>query len=138
MANFKIHERMPTVDEHQILWESVGWGIIHKETSSQSLAHSLYGVVATVDGEPVGMGRIVGDNYMYFYIQDVAIHPTYQGTGLGKEIMERLLAYIKQRRNGGVAFVGLFSAEGKDGFYEKLGFQNHAPHMTGMFTVFEG
>ncbi len=134
IANFKIHERIPSVSEHRFLWESVGWGSINTEMSKGSLNNSLYGIVVTVNGEPVGMGRIVGDNYMFFYIQDVAILPAYQGLGLGKEILKYLLSYIK-KRNG--IFVGLFASEGKDGFYEKFGFKNHYPHMTGMFSVFE-
>jgi len=134
--NYKIHERIPSVSEHQFLWESVGWGRINTEMSKGSLSNSLYGVVVTVDGEPVGMGRIVGDGYMFFYIQDVAILPTYQGLGLGKVIINCLIEYIKLRRlENGIAFIGLFASDGNDTFYEKFGFKNHSPHMTGMFTV---
>ncbi len=140
MANlkFQIHERIPSVSEHQFLWESVGWGSINTEMSKGSLNNSLYGIVVTVNDEPVGMGRVVGDGFMFFYIQDVAILPSFQGLGLGKEILEYLLSYIKKRRlDNGIAFVGLFASEGKDTFYEKFGFQNHSPNMTGMFTVFD-
>lgn len=138
ILNYKIHERTPSVSEHQFLWESVGWGSINTEMSKGSLNNSLYGVVVTVNDEPVGMGRIVGDDFMFFYIQDVAVLPSFQGLGLGKEILKYLLAYIEKRRlDNGIAFVGLFASEGKEVFYEKLGLKNHSPHMTGMFTVFE-
>ncbi|WP_231584124.1 GNAT family N-acetyltransferase [Domibacillus indicus] len=133
-ANYKIQERIPSVSEHRFLWGSVGWGNINTEVSRGSLNNSLYWVVATVNDEPVGMGRIVGDDIMFFYIQDVAALPAYQNLGLGKEILKYLLAYIK-KRNG--TFGGLFASEGKDAFYEKFGFKNHAPHLTGMFTVFD-
>ena len=136
--NYKIEERIPSVLEHQVLWEAVGWGNINTEMSGGSLNNSLYGVVATVNEEPVGMGRIVGDSYMFFYIQDVAVRPSMQGLGLGTEILNYLLAYIKRRRNeNGIAFVGLFASEGKETFYEKFDFKNHSPHMTGMFKVFD-
>nr|WP_242466881.1 GNAT family N-acetyltransferase [Brevibacillus brevis] len=136
--NYKIEERIPSVLEHQVLWEAVGWGNINTEMSRGSLNNSLYGVVATVNEEPVGMGRIVGDGYMFFYIQDVAVRPSMQGLGLGTEILNYLLAYIKRRRNeNGIAFVGLFASEGKETFYEKFDFKNHSPHMTGMFNVFD-
>jgi len=136
--NYSIHERIPSVSEHKFIWESVGWGSINTEMSKDSLNNSLYGVVVTVNDEPVGMGRIVGDDFMYFYIQDVAILPFFQGLGIGNEILEYLLAYIKKRRlDSGIAFVGLFASEGNDTFYEKYGFKNHSPHMTGMFRVFE-
>ncbi|MCJ8014778.1 GNAT family N-acetyltransferase [Paenibacillus sp. KQZ6P-2] len=138
LTDYIIHERIPSISEHQYLWEAVGWGSINTERSEGSLKNSLYGVVATVNDEPVGMGRIVGDNFMFFYIQDVAILPSYQGLGLGKQIVNHLLEYIKKRcLNNGIAFVGLFASEGKEAFYEKFGFNNHSPHMTGMFTVIE-
>ncbi|WP_135554526.1 GNAT family N-acetyltransferase [Paenibacillus cymbidii] len=136
-VNYKILERTPSVAEHQYLWESVGWGSIDTGRSKGSLDNSLYGVVVTVNDEPVGMGRIVGDDWMYFYFQDVAVLPSYQGLGIGKEILNYLLAYIEKRcSGGGVAFVGLFASEGK-AFYEKFGFRNHSPHMTGMFSLLE-
>ena len=43
----------------------------------------------------VGMGRIVGDGAIYFYIQDVAVKPEHQGRGVGRQIMEHLLAYLQ-------------------------------------------
>ncbi|WP_336784730.1 GNAT family N-acetyltransferase [Paenibacillus sp. MMO-177] len=140
MANkqYEIIKRLPTVQEHKALWEAVGWGNIHIGTSEQSIAGSLYGVVVECEGEVVGMGRVVGDGAMYFYIQDVAIAPEHQKQGLGKLIVERLLDYIKERRHEkGLAFVGLFASHGNDKFYEQFGFKDHSPGMTGMFTVFE-
>lgn len=136
LTNYIIHERIPSVLEHQYLWETVGWGSINTEMSKGSLENSLYGIVATVNDEPVGMGRIVGDNFMFFYIQDVAIHPSFQGLGLGKQIINYLLEYIKKRcLNNGTVFVGLFASEGKEAFYEKFGFNNPSPHMIGMLTL---
>ncbi|ACT03321.1 GNAT family N-acetyltransferase [Paenibacillus sp. JDR-2] len=135
---YEIIKRLPTVQEHKALWEAVGWGSIHIEMSGQSIAGSLYGVVVEREGEVVGMGRVVGDGAMYFYIQDVAIAPEHQKQGLGKLIVEQLLDYIKERRHeNGLAFVGLFASHGNDAFYEQFGFKDHSPGMTGMFTVFE-
>ncbi|MDK8181759.1 GNAT family N-acetyltransferase [Paenibacillus sp. UMB4589-SE434] len=137
-VNYTISERMPTVLEHKQLWESVGWGSLNTEMSERSLATSLYGVTVTIDGAPIGMGRIVGDGVMYFYIQDVAVLPSFQGQGVGKAIMRHLLTYIEKRRHDdGIAFIGLFAAEGKTEFYEKFGFKNGFPQMTGMLTVLD-
>lgn len=135
---FEIIERSPTVAEHKFLWESVGWGHVDIVMTEQSLANSVYAVVALCDGDIVGMGRIVGDGAMYFYIQDVAVRPEYQGNGLGKMIMDQLLAFINRRRHkNGIAFIGLFAASGKERFYEQYGFKDHSPEMTGMFTVLD-
>ncbi|EFM10677.1 GCN5-related N-acetyltransferase [Paenibacillus curdlanolyticus YK9] len=135
---YEIIERPPTVDEHKSLWDAVGWGKLDTEMSEQSLANSVYGAVVVCDGKVVGMGRIVGDGAMYFYIQDVAVLPEHQKQGIGKMIVDQLLAFIKKRKyKNGIAFVGLFASHGNDKFYEQYGFKDHSPEMTGMFTVFE-
>ncbi len=82
------------------------------------------------------MGRIVGDGHMYFYIQDVAVLPEFQGHGIGDAIINQLLQYIRSHCCSS-AFVGLFASHGNDTFYERYGFKNHAPGMTGMFKVME-
>jgi len=50
--------------------------------TTASLAHSVYGVVVVHADQVIGMGRIVGDGFMYFYIQDVAVLPEFQGYGM--------------------------------------------------------
>nr|WP_028560835.1 GNAT family N-acetyltransferase [Paenibacillus pinihumi] len=132
--SFEVVERCPTVAEHQTLWEAAGWGDVDTLVTERSLMNSVYGVVAVCDGVTVGMGRIVGDGAMYYYIQDVAVLPNYRQMGIGKRIMENLLQYIRHRAMGS-PFVGLFASQGKEAFYEQFGFKNYAPGMTGMFTV---
>ncbi|KPV60241.1 GCN5 family acetyltransferase [Paenibacillus sp. A3] len=131
---YEIIERPPSVLEHKTLWEAVGWGKVNIEMTEQSIANSVYCLVAISDGNVIGMGRIVGDGAMYYYIQDVAVLPEYQNLGIGKQIIEKLLNYINDNCSG-AGFVGLFASHGKNEFYEKFGFQDHSPGMTGMFLV---
>lgn len=58
---YDIIERPPTVLEHQTLWEAVGWGSVDITMSEQSIANSIYCIVATSKGHVVGMGPIVGE-----------------------------------------------------------------------------
>ena len=52
------------------------------------------------------------------------IAPEYQGRGIGKAVAEKLLAYAQSRLPpGGRMSVQLIAAEGKKGFYEKMGFR---------------
>jgi GNAT superfamily N-acetyltransferase len=44
----------------------------------------------------VGMGRLVGDGVMYFYVQDLAVEPGYQGRGVGQAILDALLGWVRQ------------------------------------------
>lgn len=134
--DYKYIERLPTTEEHAFLWDAVGWGDVNTEMTAASLAHSIYGIIVTNEEKIIGMGRIVGDGHMYFYIQDVAVLPQFQGQGIGHTIIEHLLSHIRAHCYT-AAFVGLFASHGKDTFYEQYGFQNHAPGMTGMFKVME-
>jgi GNAT superfamily N-acetyltransferase len=79
------------------------------------------------------MGRIVGDGAIYFYVQDVIVRPAHQGRGIGRCIVNCLMDWIHDNAPPR-AFVGLFAAEGRDGFYAHYGFMRH-PALTGMFYV---
>ncbi len=102
--------------------------------SGAALTNSVYGVVALCGEEVVGMGRIVSDGAIYYYIQDIAVHPDYQHNGIGKGILYRIFSFL-ERHAPQRAFIGLFAAEGTVPFYERFGLRNYAPEMTGMFTV---
>lgn len=134
MSNiYHIIERLPTVEEYRQLCTSVGWeAVMNFEAAPEALARSLYAVVAmTEEDQIIGMGRIVGDGAIFFYIQDIAVIPEYQKSGVGTKIMDALMQYV-QRHAPQKAFIGLYSAQGKQGFYEKYGFRDYSPNMTGM------
>jgi len=70
------------------------------------------------DGELlVGAGRAVADGIDCSYICDVAVHPGYQGRGLGKAIIDKLREFSATHRK-----IILYANPGKEGFYRKLGF----------------
>jgi len=70
------------------------------------------------DGDAlVGVGRAVADGIDCSYLCDVAIHPDYQGRGLGKAIILKL-----KELSAGHRKVILYANPGKEGFYKKLGF----------------
>lgn len=66
----------------------------------------------------VGVGRALADGKDCSYICDIAIHPNYQGRGLGKEIVRNLV-----RLSQGHKKIILYANPGKEGFYAKLGFK---------------
>jgi ribosomal protein S18 acetylase RimI-like enzyme len=45
---------------------------------------SLAVVVALDGSQVIGMGRLVGDGVTYFYVQELAVLPAYQGRGIGR------------------------------------------------------
>ncbi len=40
------------------------------------------------DGELIGMGRLVGDVAMYWYLQEIVVLPEYQRHGIGAQLIE--------------------------------------------------
>ena len=70
------------------------------------------------DSKLVGVGRALADGLDCSYICDIAVHPDYQGTGLGKEIVQ----YLVQKSQGHKKII-LYANPGKEGFYAGLGFK---------------
>jgi ribosomal protein S18 acetylase RimI-like enzyme len=79
-------------------------------------------------GVLIGAGRALADGVDCSYIADVAVHPDYQGRGLGREILIRLM-----EMSGGHRKIILYATPGKEGFYSKLGFKR----MTTAMALFE-
>jgi len=122
--------RVPTPTEHRAIAASVGWSDHFDDDSiAASLDGSSFGVVALVDGEAVGMGRVVGDGVHYFYLQDVIVHPDHAEEGLGSQIVGLLLDRIATIAPS-EAFVGLFSSPEAVDLYREFRFTT--TDMTGM------
>jgi ribosomal protein S18 acetylase RimI-like enzyme len=66
----------------------------------------------------IGVGRALADGLDCSYICDVAIHPKYQGLGLGRNIINQLMTL-----SAGHKKIILYANPGKEGFYKKLGFK---------------
>jgi ribosomal protein S18 acetylase RimI-like enzyme len=68
----------------------------------------------------VGFARCTGDGVVAATVWDVAVHPHYQGSGLGKQMMDYILAELRRR---GVGQVCLFADPGVVGFYTAQGWE---------------
>lgn len=91
--------------------------------AERALENGLFAVTAIHDGKVIGMGRLVGDGAMYWYLQEIIVSPEYQGLGIGTRIVNRLIDYVKEGAlPDSKVTVGLMAAKGKEGFYERLGF----------------
>lgn len=79
--------------------------------------NSMFRCFVYEDGKLIGAGRALADGIDASYLCDIAVHPDYQGRGLGKEIVTRLRDLSRNHRK-----IILYAAPGKDQFYLKLGF----------------
>ncbi|MEM7736386.1 MAG: GNAT family N-acetyltransferase [Deinococcota bacterium] len=126
---YTFHERPPSKAEYINLYQAVGWEkFLAQDHVETLLERSLHHVVALHAETLVGMGRVVGDGAMFFYIQDVAVHPAHQHRGIGQGVTERLVNWCKHNAPP-MAFVGLFCAERSKAFYETFSFKANAVGM---------
>ena len=131
---YQIVERIPTLQEYRELCTGVGWGaVMNFEAALTALPNSLYGVVVTHQEQVVGMGRVVGDGAIFYYLQDIAVLPEHQGQGVGRMLLNQLVDYVRTNAPE-KAFFGLFASQGRESFYQEFGFRAW-PEMTGMYQV---
>ena len=133
-TSVKIEYRSPTVSEYKKLRGLVGWWETDENATEMALKNSLFSVVAVEDGAAIGFGRIIGDGGLYFYIQDLIIHPEFQNKGFGKSLMKELMDYITSNAKSG-AFVGLMAAKGLEKYYEPFGFKARDEGAPGMYQI---
>jgi GNAT superfamily N-acetyltransferase len=121
-SNLQFTARIPTLEEFRGLRINAGWHVPPDPLMSAALSKTLFGVCAeTPTGEAIGMGRVVGDGGIQLFITDVIVQKEWQNHGLGSKIMALLMEYVRNTASP-ATFVGLFSAFGRDKFYEKFGF----------------
>ncbi|MBV8656333.1 MAG: GNAT family N-acetyltransferase [Burkholderiales bacterium] len=99
------------------LYKAADMGEKPVEDLQISFGNSMYKCFAYHAGELIGVGRGLADGRDCAYLCDVAVHPTYQGQGVGRQIIGKLLdlsAGHKKRI--------LYAVPGKEGFYKTMGF----------------
>jgi len=80
-------------------------------------------VVTVWDGlRAIGFARATSDGIYRATIWDVAIHPDYQGAGLGRKLVQTVLSHPRMCRVERVYLMTTY----KQSFYERIGFQHNA------------
>lgn len=93
-----------------------------------SFANSMFKCFVYDSGNLVAAGRALADGRDCSYICDVAVLPSHQGHGLGRELVSRLVELSKGHKK-----IILYAARGKEPFYRKLGFKR----MTTAMAIFK-
>jgi GNAT superfamily N-acetyltransferase len=82
------------LDQLTILFNAVGWErrTADRDRLAQLVRGSLYVVSAWEGDRLVGFARAISDGATNAYISTVAVLPAYQKRGIGRAIIQRLLA----------------------------------------------
>ena len=88
-----------------------------------SLEGSAY-VLGCYDGpRAVAGARLLWDGGYTAYLADVMVLPEYQGLGIGTQLIERCMLFLRVQLRPGWRFkVHLLAGKGKEGFCERFGF----------------
>lgn len=109
---------------------SVGWRTKRSEAKWREILNKSSFVYSVSDqGKLVGMGRIVEDGVMCMFY-DIIVHKDYQGTGIGKMIMNNLLVFTEDKQFSSISlFADPDNKEFLIPFYNKFGFELFATGM---------
>ena len=107
-----------SVDELLTLLQTTHWaGETSAATLERAVANSIcYGLYD--EERLVGFGRAVTDRATYAYLTDVVIHPGYRRQGLGRWLIESILAHPDLQ---GLRRVALVTRDAEQ-LYRQLGF----------------
>jgi len=89
-----------------------------------AFSNSMFKCFVYDAGQLIAVGRALADGRDCSYICDVAVHPGFQGRGLGKEVVSTLVNLSKGHKK-----IILYASPGKEPFYLKLGFKRMATAM---------
>lgn len=100
------------------LRRSVGWNGM--EVSYNNPLMNSYYHIACYDGDILaGYVDSVSNGVTDAYIQDLTVDPEYKGQGIGTELMNRIIARLKERR---IFMISVLYEEKLIPFYRRFGF----------------
>ncbi|MFT4099757.1 MAG: GNAT family N-acetyltransferase [Burkholderiaceae bacterium] len=130
---YELRHEVPAVDTYIDIRLAAGLSRKSPQAASIGLGNGLFSVVVYHAGQPVGIGRIVGDGGCFFEIVDIAVRPAHQKKGLGDMIMKALVNWLHANAPS-TAYVSLMADHGTPKFYERYGFEaSLPPKKAGMF-----
>lgn len=115
-------------DELSALYLAARMGYKAPADLQVAFSNSMFKCIVYDSGRLIAAGRALADGRDCSYLCDIAVHPDYQGRGLGKEIVTNLVELSKDHKK-----IILYAAVGREPFYKKLGFKR----MTTAMAIFK-
>jgi ribosomal protein S18 acetylase RimI-like enzyme len=115
-------------NELSALYHAAPLGHKNPDSLRTAFTNSMFRCFVFDEGKLVGVGRALADGTDCSYICDVALLPSHQGLGLGKQIVAKLVSMSRGHKK-----IILYSVPGKEAFYKKLGFKR----MSTAMAIFE-
>ncbi len=125
---FDLLAEPPAIEEYLALRESAGLSQKTPEQGAAALTGSWFfcHMREQSSGRAVAMGRVIGDGGWYFHIADMATLPELQGHGLGRQVIDALVAHIRANAPENPYITLIADPPGRR-LYEKTGFTEINP-----------
>lgn len=130
---FKAEFKNIPVDSYLKLRKETGLSPKTEEAAKIGLSNSVQDVLVVdpITSEHIGMGRIIGDRGCFCQVTDICVLPAYQGKGIGKLIMQKIMEFIDTELPVS-CYVSLIADGDAFFLYEKFGFKDTMPASKGM------
>jgi len=100
----------------------------HEPDTHKKAFEASYTTIFVYDTDRlIGFGRAISDGVYQAAVYDCAVNPEYQGKGIGKLIIQKIMQQVSN------CTVVLYASPGKEGFYQKYGFRKMKTGMA-LFT----
>ncbi len=125
-------DEAPTLEEYKEMRRAVNFMVLSDRIASNALNNAFH-ITTVRDGDKaVGMIRVLSDGSYANFITDVIVIPEYQYQGIGTEMMNRTVNFMKSTLEPGETIVlYLMSAIGKEPFYKRFGFRERPNEVWG-------
>lgn len=104
-------------DELSALYRLAPLGDKKPELLKMTFGNSLFKCFVRDGARLVAAGRALADGADCSYLCDIAVLPSHQGTGLGQQVVDRLVQASQGHRK-----IILYAVPGKEDFYRRFGF----------------
>ena len=103
--------------EAAALYVEAGWMEQPDEAEVSAMLKGTFAVSAAFhEGRLIGFMRAFSDGVSDAYLLDLVVHEEYRRLGIGRNILDRLAAYLKQL---GIDWILCIGAPGTETFYSK-------------------
>lgn len=100
------------------LRHSVGWNGM-EACYKNELFTSYYHIAVYDDDRLIAYIDTVSNKVTDAYIQDLMVHPDYQNTGIGTELMNKTIAHLKEKK---IYMISVVFEKALSPFYKRFGF----------------
>lgn len=116
-------ENVPNSTDLYNLYECERWNDflqLSKKQLYDAMKNSWYILSVYHEDRLIGTGRVVSDGIIVGYITGLIVHPDYRNRGIGRDILQKLIAKCKQS----YLVIQLLATDNSITFYQRLGFQS--------------